>query len=106
MTAPTGRVAARRLPSNVMDTPLTQTDRRILARLEGLYGPVRRATAAVDRPAIAARGRRSIGLLVRTVLLAGAAVRLVNGTEPGRTMTGWVSDQLAVIAAAAAHLLR
>ena len=104
--APTGRAAARRSPSHVMDKPLTETDRRILARLEGLYGPPRRVTPTAERPAIATRDRGSIGLLVRTVLLAGAAVLLVTGTEPGRTMSGWIVHQLAVIYALASDLFR
>ena len=78
----------------------------MLARLEGLYGPARRATAVAVRPAAAARSGRSIGLLVRTLVLAAVAVLLVTGTEPGRTMSGWVVHQLALVQAMASDLLR
>jgi len=81
-----------------METSLTETDRQILTRLEGLYGPVHRTMAPdASRSATVARARRSISLVVRTTLLVGAALLLVVGTDPGRTMSVWVSDQLAVI---------
>ncbi len=87
-------------------TPLTDIDRRMLAHLQDLYGPPQRAPA-VARPARAGRARRhTVGLLIRTSVLVGAAVLLVAGTEPGKTMSGWLSDQLAAVDANVVELLR
>jgi hypothetical protein len=88
-------------------TPLTEMDRRMLAQLEGLYGPPRRAAVpATARRSPATRARRPVGSLLRTVLLVGVAYVLVTGTEPGRTMYVWTFDQLGVIYAAAIDVFR
>jgi hypothetical protein len=86
---------------------LTEVDRRLLAYLESLYGPPQ-GTAASDasRPAPVVPVRRTVGLLIRTMLLLGAAVLLVTGTDPGRMMYGGIIDQLALIHTAVVDLLR
>lgn len=87
-------------------TSLTEIDRRILAQLEGLYGPSQRAAApATARRASAARARRPVGSLLRTALLVGVAYVLVTGTEPGRTMYAWMFDQVGVLYAAAMNVI-
>ena len=88
-------------------TSLTEIDRRMLAQLEGLYGPSQRAAApATARRASAARARRPVGSLLRTVLLVGVAYVLVTATDPGRTMYAWTIDQLGLIYAAAMDVFR
>lgn len=86
--------------------PLTDMDRRLIAQIEALRGPVKRDTApTVERPRPAARTPSLAGSLLRTAALVAMAAALVMWTQPGRAMYDSVFDGVRLAYAVALSLL-
>jgi hypothetical protein len=87
--------AAARPRSWHNDGSLTDLDRRMLAHVEGLYGPVAKPAPREERPAreAAARARhRTLGLAFRTLLLSALAVLVVSASPYAARVRDWADS--------------
>lgn len=71
---------------------LTDIDRRLIANVEALYGPLTEAAPQVEVSRKASSRPSLAGSVLRTIALVTLAAALLSSTEPGRTMYDALGD--------------